>query len=119
VTAASRTITTGGTATASYSLLSSGDINTTLGSGGAADRGDWISPKIGMANYEARATVLTGSLSSGPTGSWSSLSGPVTWTRTASQGAGVQQATFTLEIRRALDAVVMDSATITISAESQ
>lgn len=118
ITNASRSVASPSTATAIYSLLSTGDISTTLLGSGAADRGDWISPKIGMASYECRATLLTGSLTSGTMGAWLSLSATRSWTLNAAPGAGALSATFTLEIRRVSDALVMDTATISISAES-
>lgn len=56
----------GGMATASYSLESDGDIVTAPG---PVDIGDWIAPRHAAGgNWEVRATVLSGALSSGVSG---------------------------------------------------
>jgi hypothetical protein len=106
-------------AAAVYTLQNDGDIEATTGTNTISDVGDWINPRGAAGNtYEARATVTSGSLSSGTTGSWLALGTTRTWTLQAVPGVGVLQAVFTLEIRRASDAIVVDSATITLEAES-
>ncbi len=107
-------------AAAQYQLTAAGDIRSTINGGGNTvfDTGDWISPQVNMASYEARVTVTSGSLSSGTTGAWQSLATTRTWTKTAVPGVGLQTCVFTLEIRRASDAQVMASASITMQAES-
>ena len=117
ITGCSR-VTSGTTATASYRLANTGDIETTLLGNGIADRGDWITPQINMANYECRATLLTGTFSAGAFNAWQSLATSRIWSIQATVGTGVQTASMTLEIRRASDAVVLASETITFSAES-
>lgn len=104
---------------ASYALQSDGDIQATQGTNTAVDIGDWISPKGAASDfYEARATVTSGTLSAGTAGSWLPLGTTRTWTKTAVGGTGEQTCIFTLEIRRAGDGTVVDSATITLEAES-
>lgn len=104
-------------ATASYSLASDGDIDATAGTNTIVDRGDWISPQINMSAYEARVTVTSGALSSGTEGSWLALSSTRTWTVVHSGvGTGSTSCVFTLEIRRASDGVVLDTATISMQA---
>jgi hypothetical protein len=103
-------------ATAQYTLSSTGDINGTLNTNTVIDRDDWLTPKTGMSNYEARATVTSGTLTSGTTGAWQSLGTSRTWTLTTS---GIAQVVMTIEIRRASDAVVQDSATITLNASTE
>lgn len=78
---------------------------------------NWITPTSAAgAAYEARATVVSGSLSSGTTGSWLSLGTTRDWN--VSRGSvGLSTCILTIEIRRASDSVVIDSATITLSAE--
>ncbi len=105
-------------ATASYSLGNDGDIDRTAGTNTVSDQGDWISPRTGMAGYEARATVTSGALTSGTEGTWLSLASTRTWSLTISGVApGSGSCVFTLEIRRALDGVVLDTATITLTAQ--
>lgn len=107
-----RTVTTPSTATASYSLENDGDIAVN-----GADDGDWITPKAAAgADYECRATVLSGSFTSGTFGSWLALNTTRTWTLVRST-IGTSTASMTLEIRRASDGTVLDSATINFSAE--
>jgi hypothetical protein len=106
------------TATATYRLTSAGQIEATTSGGGTAST-PWISPQVNMANYEARATLLSGSATTGTFGAWMSLSTTRSWSKQATSGSGLLTVTFTLEIRRASDAVVLDSQTITIQAESQ
>lgn len=104
-------------ATAQYSLTSSGDIRATAGNNTLVDIGDWISPKGGASNfYEARATVTSGSLTTGTTGAWLGLGTTRTWTLTQSSAGLTSTCIFTVEIRRASDSVVVDSATITLTA---
>ncbi len=104
-------------ATASYALASDGDIDATAGTNTSVDRGDWISPQINMSAYEARATVTSGTLSSGTEGTWLSLGTTRTWNVVHSGiGTGSTSCEFTLEIRRTSDGVVLDTATITLQA---
>jgi hypothetical protein len=102
-------------ATASFALASDGDIDRTTGTNSISDQGDWISPQINMASYECRADVLSGTLTSGTTGAWINLGTTRTWTLQRTTN-GTSTASFTLQIRRASDAVVLDSATISLSA---
>lgn len=67
------------------------------------------------SDYEIRADVTSGSLSSGTTGSWLVLSTSRSWavTRTV---IGTKTATMAVQIRRVSDSVVLTTATITITA---
>lgn len=68
--------------------------------------------------YECRATLNSGALSSGTTGSWLALSSSREWTCVDSIVDGSPaQANLTMEIRNASTLVVQDSATITLYAE--
>jgi hypothetical protein len=102
-------------ATATFRLTSAGNIEHTTGDNTIVDMGDWITPQTNMANYECRADIVSGSLSTGTTGAWQSLASTRTWTLQQVTN-GTSTASFTLQIRRASDAVVMDSATITLTA---
>lgn len=108
--------TTPSTATATFRLESDGDIGATTANNTVNDVGDWITPKTNMANYECRADVTSGALTSGTTGAWQSLATTRTWTLSKLSGTGVDTAIFTLQIRRASDAVVLSTATITMQA---
>ena len=103
-------------AVAQYRLENDGDIGATSGTNTVGDIGDWITPKTNMASYECRATMLSGSLTTGTTGAWINLATTRTWTVSRS-GVGTNLASMTLEIRRASDGTVMDSATISFIAD--
>lgn len=102
-------------ATATFRLTSAGNIEYTTGSNTVTDNGDWITPQTNMANYECRFDVTSGSLSSGTTGAWMSLSTTRTWTKQQVTN-GTSTAIGTLQIRRTSDSTVMDTATITLTA---
>jgi hypothetical protein len=98
-------------ATASYALESDGDIATNL-----VDSGDWITPKAAAgADYECRATVVSGTFTSGTFGSWLALSSTRSWTLVRTT-LGTSTASMLIEIRRASDGTVLDSATISFTA---
>jgi hypothetical protein len=102
-------------ATASFALASDGDIDRTSGTNTVSDLGDWITPQTNMAAYECRFDLLSGTLTSGTTGAWQSLSSTRTWTKQQTTN-GTSSASGTLSIRRASDATVLDTATITLTA---
>jgi hypothetical protein len=93
-------------ASCTYSLENDGDI--VHGSGAGTDQGDWITPKESFSNYEARATLTSGALSSGTTGSWLNLGTPRSWVCSV-PGEGSQSATLTIEIRRVVGGVVLEA----------
>lgn len=99
-----------------FSLQNDGDIAINNATGDLTDTGDWLTPKNNMADYEARATVLSGSLSTGVTGAWLNLGTTRTWTLN-SPASGVSNASFTIEIRRASDSEVLATATVNLEAE--
>lgn len=110
-------VTTPANANAGYRLESDGDIG--HGQGGVfGDAGDWIIPKAAAGGqWECRATVTSGTLTSGTTGTWEALSSTRTWTRErTSDVVGTDEVIFTLEIRHAVSLVVHPSKTITLRA---
>ncbi len=105
----------GGTATAGYKLLNTGVAQKTLVSGGAYTNitGEWLIAGS-VADFEAKMTYVSGTtLTNNPLSAWASLSA----SRTCSLVTTVSDETsvYTLEIRRALDGVVLDTATITFN----
>jgi hypothetical protein len=96
-------------ATASYSLENDGDIVVSSG----ADPGDWITPLDAFSDYECQMAIVSGSVTSGTTGSYLGLGTTRTWTR-ARTTIGATTFVGTLTIRRVSDAVVLDTATITL-----
>lgn len=69
------------------------------------------------SDFEVRATVTSGSLSSGSTGVWEPLSTSREWTRSAGANVSVT-VVFTVEIRRASDQVIVDSASISLTVDN-
>lgn len=102
-----------GGVTVSFGLASSG-VRTALD--GEFGTQHWISPQSGMDLYEVRATETLGSVSSGTIGSWLSLSTTRTWTRTNTSPMSAQAVTLQLQFRRAADAVVVQTNTVTLAA---
>ena len=97
-------------ATASYSLTSAG-VRTASGLSNA----NWINPAVGMGDFEVLATVQSGALSSGSTGSYLPLSTTRTWTRQRS-GVGSSACVIRIQVRRISDAVQVADVTITLQA---
>jgi hypothetical protein len=116
------------TATATFTLNSSGVAQaTTVGSGSNPPAGttnytdEWM--RVGPNSaYEARATLVSGTLSSGTVGTWQVLSTTRSWTVTSSVGGGGGHAgkdcTILVEIRDASTLVVIDSDNIALSSDA-
>jgi len=75
----------------------------------------WLTGGV-AADYEARWTNVSGTLTAGTAGSWQVLSTTREWNVQRSV-LGVKACQGTLEIRRVSDGVVMATATIDLSAE--
>lgn len=105
---------TGLDAVARFSLTNAGLATKTESGSGTTTLGNWVTPTGSAgAAYEARATVTSGALTSGTTGSWLALSTTREWEcyATYTGGVVVETATITVEIRRASDSVVLATAT--------
>jgi hypothetical protein len=96
------------TATATFSINSDGTY-----SGG----GTWNGSSSVGSSYEVKATATSGTLTSGTTGSWLSLSSNRSWSKTdTTQNNVAVTVTFRLDIRAAGTTTVLDSASITLTA---
>jgi hypothetical protein len=102
-------------ALAEYQLQSDGDIVRTI-STAQADIGDWLSPKNNFGFYEARATVLGGDTPNGSLNTWNALSSTNAWSFFETEGNSTKSCDLLVEIRFAQTGVVLDSATISLSA---
>lgn len=107
----SQAIAAPGTATATYTLTSGGLEQAT----GLSDN-TWMLAGSG-GDYEARATLNSGALSSGTTGTWLSLGTTRAWSVTRSGAAGVSSANLTVEIRLASSGAVLATAPVVLTAE--
>jgi hypothetical protein len=106
-----------GTQTATYTLESDGDVMSATTGGGSVDQGDWISPKASApSDYEVQATLVSGTLSTGTTGSWLALSSNRSWTLTRVVVGVADQVELTIEIRKGSGATLA-TATVTLDAE--
>lgn len=100
----------------SYQLTSAGVANAITTSSGTGAIENWVTPTgAAGANYEARVTVNSGTLTSGTTGTWTALSSTQTWNVTRST-VGTKACNITVEIRLTSSGTVLDSATIDLSA---
>jgi len=102
-----------GLSTASFSLTNTGII----ASNGNPD-GFWIVPQSGMGEYQARATLLSGALTSGTLNSWLSLGTTRIWEITTSN-PDLSEAELLIEIRRTSDNAVLASATVFLTASAE
>jgi hypothetical protein len=105
----------GGGTTATIRFKSNGTWEEDTSGGGTLSYGDWVTPTSAASDFEIRATVVSGTVIGSATGSWLALSSDRSWSRRAI--GGFQEATITVEIRRASDSVVVDSADIYLYAE--
>lgn len=107
-----------GAQTATYTLESDGDVVTATTPLGSSDIGDWIDPKANApSDYEVRATLNSGTLSSGTTGSWLALTSNRSWSVAQFVNSGSSNAAdLTIEIRKGSGATLA-SANVTLEAE--
>lgn len=107
------------TSVSSIGIASSETATFSINSDGTYTGGTWNSSSSVGSSYEVQATVTSGSLTSGTTGSWLSLSSNRSWSLTdPSQNNAKATATFTLQIRQAGTTTVLDSATISLTANA-
>ena len=97
-------------AEATYSLLSDGQLETT--SGGLSR---WLIGSSSGSNYECRATIVSGTLSSGTTGSWLALSSNRAWAVTR-VSLGTKTCTIDVEIGLVGTSTALDTARIILTA---
>jgi hypothetical protein len=102
-------------ATSFYSLNTDGTVTYADSNGTGTLLENWVTPtSLAGAAYEARATKVSGNnLTSGTLGTWLPISSNLQWTLTRSS-IGSLQTVLTIEIRRASDLIVLDSATVTL-----
>lgn len=116
--------TVAGDALVGFGLTAAGDITNRL-AGVSADVGDWISPKVGMSDYECQATLVSsdfgfyrrGSVTGSQLRTWLSLAGSVEWKIQAGLGA-TATVTLTIEIRDRITKAPFAAATITLQSVS-
>lgn len=105
----------GSPSSATYIANSNGSIQQSTIGGGTTTLEQWITPAVGMSGYEVRATLNSGSLTTGTTGSWLTLGSTQSW-NCAQSVVGTKTANLTIEIRNATTLVVKASCTVIITA---
>lgn len=111
-TSASDTVADPSNATAQYVLINDGEIHKITHLGTVVST--WLVPGTNAGDYEVFATLNSGTLS-GTFGSWLNLGSNRGWSATRLT-LGTTSGNFDIQIRRVVDSVVMDSATITLTA---
>jgi hypothetical protein len=109
-TGPSHTVSSPSTATAYLELQNDGDMMTSNGAGP-----DWLIGSVTGSDYECRATIVSGTLSTGTAGSWLALSSHRSWTATRSS-LGTKTCVFDLEIGLVGTSTALDTARITLTA---
>lgn len=106
---------TGATAVAGYQIKTDGfDYEGVNGAFSAIAQ--WVTPTSAASNYEVFATVTSGSLTSGTTGSWVAVSSNPTWTRNRTS-VGLVTAIMSMQIREIGTTTVLDTWTVQLDAE--
>jgi hypothetical protein len=77
----------------------------------------WVSPAASGGNYEVFATVTSGSVTSGTTGSWVATSGSPFWTRAAVISPSLNIVVLSMQVREVSTVTVLDTWTVTLEAE--
>lgn len=104
-----------GAASCSYSLQSNGVIQQSTSVVGVLPIGNWISPtSAAPGSYECRADLVSGTLSSGTTGSWLALTSSRAWSLTR-LSPGSSSAELTISIR--LSGVTLATCTVNLQSD--
>lgn len=108
------TIVEGAGATATYTLGTDGVAK----NNGATITGQWLSPADATEAdlYECQATLVSGTLSAGTTGTWQALTADRNWS-VSRPVLGVKECVIDVEIRKIADpAIILGTARITLRA---
>jgi hypothetical protein len=76
-----------------------------------------VTPSSAGGNYEVYATLVSGTLSSGTTGSWVATSGTPLWTRVAVISGTINIVELVMDVRATGTGTVLDSWSVTLEAE--
>lgn len=105
-----QTITDVSSTDAQYVLQSDGTVHGITSGGGDITLEDWVTPAdVAPSSYECRATLNSGTLDAGTTGSWLALTTNRGWECHTGHTANL-----TIEIR--IGTTVLDSATVVLDA---
>lgn len=102
-------------ATALYEINSDGKVYKAINDGFPNIVETWLTSGL-ASDFQVLATITSGTLTTGVSGVWTSPS--TAWTKKRTLNTeGVDTCVFTLSIRRVSDLVVVDTSTITLTAE--
>lgn len=79
--------------------------------------GQWVTPSSAGGNYEVFATLVSGTLSSGTTGSWVATSGTPLWTRVAAISGTINTVELVMDVRATGTGTILDTWSVTLEAE--
>lgn len=86
-------------ASVTFNVNSNGSVEVATFGSGIIDSYDWITPTTGSTSYFVRATLNSGSLSSGTTGTWLALTSDRNWAvQKLENSTGSQVANLTIAI---------------------
>lgn len=101
---------------AAYELNSDGNVNK-YANGTPTDIGDWLNPKSGMSGFECMATLNSGTLFSGTTGSWLDMVNSHSWAvRDTTKTGGAVTAGLTIQVREKANHSNSASCSVSLSA---
>lgn len=102
----------GGTTYAQWMISNDGFTYRRTTSGVSRKGSAWINPQTGLSNYEVRATLVNGDTPDGTFDTWLSMASFYTWGW--ADELDPKSCEILIELRRASDGVVIDSATISL-----
>jgi hypothetical protein len=102
-----------------FYVNSNGSVQATTFNSGIVDSYDWITPTTGSTTYFVRATLNSGSLTSGTTGTWLALTSDRSWSvQRLENNPGLQIANLTIAISSNSSGTnIVASASISLQAE--
>lgn len=103
---------------AAYQVNSDGYAKYAIDSSGYINYEQWCTPATDGGNFEVKATISSGTVSSGTTGSWLATSTNPTWTKQRAT-PGTSTVTLSMEVRAAGGSTVLDTWTVTLTATMQ
>lgn len=102
----------GGSATAILNILADGTYSGVT-SAGTTNYGPWVDPTSAAALFEYQATELSGTVSTGPVGSW--VTGSQDWTVTRASN-GTKTCSLQIEVSRLGEHIAIKTVTFAIEA---
>lgn len=103
-------------ASATYTIKSNGTVEASTLTGGIIGTYQWVTPTTNSTSYQVFATLASGSISSGFTGSWLNTTVDNTWDILQPLN-GSTTGTLNFQVRKAGNSTVLDTWSVTLSTE--